>query len=60
MFQDIRGKYKSEGKMEIHKPIIHLKQKDAVSESTDTYDAIDWLVKNVSNNNGKAGILGIS
>lgn len=46
--------------MEIHKPIIHLKQKDAVSESTDTYDAIDWLVKNVSNNNGKAGILGIS
>lgn len=60
VFQDIRGKYKSEGKMEIHQPIIHLKQKGAVDESTDTYDAIDWLVKNVSNNNGKAGILGIS
>jgi putative CocE/NonD family hydrolase len=60
VFQDIRGKYKSEGKMEIHQPIIHLKQKGAVDESTDTYDAIDWLVKNTSNNNGKAGILGIS
>lgn len=60
VFQDIRGKYKSEGKMEIHQPIIHLKQKGAVDESTDTYDAIDWLVKHVPNNNGKAGILGIS
>ena len=60
VFQDIRGKYKSEGKMEIHQPIIHLKQKGAVDESTDTYDVIDWLVKNTSNNNGKAGILGIS
>jgi len=60
VFQDIRGKYKSEGKMEIHQPIIHLKQKGGVDESTDTYDAIDWLIKNVPNNNGKAGILGIS
>jgi putative CocE/NonD family hydrolase len=60
VFQDIRGKYKSEGRMEIHQPIIHLKQKAAVDESTDTYDAIDWLIKNVPNNNGKAGILGIS
>ncbi|MGZ3998960.1 MAG: CocE/NonD family hydrolase, partial [Flavisolibacter sp.] len=58
--QDIRGKYKSEGKMEIHQPIIHLKQKGTVDESTDTYDAIDWLLKNIPNNNGKAGILGIS
>ena len=58
--QDIRGKYKSEGKMEIHQPLIHATQKDAVDESTDTYDAIDWLIKNVSNNNGKAGITGTS
>jgi putative CocE/NonD family hydrolase len=58
--QDIRGKYKSEGRMEIHQPIIHLKQKGVIDESTDTYDAIDWLVKNIPNNNGKAGILGIS
>lgn len=60
VFQDIRGKYKSEGKMEIHQPIIHLKQKGAVDESTDTYDSIDWLIKNIFKNNGRAGILGIS
>jgi uncharacterized protein len=60
VFQDIRGKYKSEGTMQIHQPLIHATQKEAVDESTDTYDAIDWLVKNVSNNNGKAGIFGVS
>ncbi|HEV8080635.1 MAG TPA: CocE/NonD family hydrolase, partial [Chitinophagaceae bacterium] len=60
VFQDIRGKYKSEGKMEIHQPLIHQTQKGAIDESTDTWDTIDWLIKNVSNNNGKAGILGIS
>ncbi|HEY8690690.1 MAG TPA: CocE/NonD family hydrolase [Chitinophagaceae bacterium] len=60
VLQDIRGKYKSEGKMEIHQPLIHQPQKSAVDESTDTWDTIDWLIKNVSNNNGKAGILGIS
>jgi putative CocE/NonD family hydrolase len=60
VFQDIRGKYKSEGTMQIHQPITHLKQKGTIDESTDTWDAVDWLVKNVSNNNNKAGILGIS
>lgn len=60
VFQDIRGKYKSEGTMQIHQPLIHRAKKGAVDESTDTYDAVDWLVKNVPNNNGKAGIYGIS
>lgn len=60
VYQDIRGKYRSEGKMEIHQPLIHTTQKGAVDESTDTYDAVDWLVKNMPNNNGKAGIYGIS
>jgi uncharacterized protein len=60
VFQDIRGKYKSQGTMEIHQPLIHAVQKGAIDESTDTYDAVDWLIKNVANNNGKAGILGIS
>jgi uncharacterized protein len=60
VFQDIRGKYKSEGTMQIHQPLIHATQQGAVDESTDTYDAIDWLIKNVPNNNGKAGITGIS
>lgn len=60
VYQDIRGKYRSEGTMEIHLPLIHLETKDAVDESTDTWDTIDWLVKNVPGNNGKAGIYGIS
>ncbi len=60
VLQDIRGKYKSEGTMQIHQPLVHAEQKGAVDESTDTWDTIDWLIKNVSNNNGKAGILGIS
>jgi putative CocE/NonD family hydrolase len=58
--QDIRGKYKSEGTMQIHQPIVHATQKGAVDESTDTWDTIDWLIKNTENNNGKAGIFGIS
>jgi putative CocE/NonD family hydrolase len=60
VFQDIRGKYKSEGTMQIHQPLVHATKNGAVDESTDTYDAVDWLVKNVPNNNGKAGIVGIS
>ncbi len=60
VFQDIRGKYRSEGKMEIHQPLIHATQKGSVDESTDTYDTVDWLIKNLKGNNGKAGILGIS
>ncbi len=60
VYQDIRGKYKSEGTMQIHQPLIHSIQKGAVDESTDTWDTVDWLVKNVPNNNGKAGIFGVS
>ncbi len=60
VFQDIRGKYKSEGTMQIHQPLIHAVRKGAIDESTDTYDTVDWLIKNISNNNGKAGIVGIS
>ena len=60
VYQDIRGKYKSEGTMQIHQPLVHAVQKGAVDESTDTWDAVDWLIKNIPNNNGKAGIYGIS
>ncbi|MFN8289910.1 MAG: CocE/NonD family hydrolase [Chitinophagaceae bacterium] len=60
VIQDIRGKYKSEGTMQIHQPLIHLQKKNAVDESTDTWDTVDWLVKNVKGNNGKAGLFGIS
>ena len=58
--QDIRGKYKSEGFMQIHEPLLHAVKKGAIDESTDTWDTVDWLIKNIPNNNGKAGIYGIS
>jgi putative CocE/NonD family hydrolase len=56
VYQDVRGRYLSEGKFVDVPP--HLAGR--VDDSTDTYDTIDWLVKNVPNNNGKAGIWGIS
>lgn len=60
VFQDIRGKFKSEGTMQIHLPVIHVELKGAIDESTDTWDTVDWLVRNIPGNNGKAGLLGIS
>jgi putative CocE/NonD family hydrolase len=60
VFQDIRGKFRSEGKMEMNRPIYHKTNRSAVDESTDCYDTVDWLVKNVAGNNGRAGIKGIS
>lgn len=59
--QDVRGKYMSEGEFVNMTPHRHKKAgpKD-VDESTDTYDTIDWLLKNVSNHNGKVGQWGIS
>lgn len=60
VFQDLRGKFKSEGTFEMNRPIYHLTDKNKTDESTDAWDTVDWLVKNIKNNNGKAGILGIS
>ena len=59
--QDVRGSFMSEGRFVDMTP--HLDHKAGpkdVDQSTDTYDTIDWLVKNVPHNNGKAGLLGIS
>ena len=57
VFQDIRGRYGSEGQFEM----LHTAPNaNGVDESTDTYDTIDWLVKNVPNNNGRVGMDGIS
>src|SRR6267142_21874 len=61
VYQDVRGRYQSEGnwlEMTPHKDVK--KGPNDVDESTDTYDTIEWLLKNVPNNNGKAGIYGIS
>jgi len=60
VFQDMRGKFKSEGSFEMTRPLYHLIDKTKTDESTDAYDAIDWLVKNIKNNNGKVGINGVS
>ena len=59
--QDVRGRYMSEGiNLEVTPYITDKKLKTDVDESSDTYDTIDWLLKNIKNNNGRAGIAGIS
>ena len=61
VYQDVRGRHLSEGQFHEMTPAIDNK-KDAtqVDESSDTYDTVDWLLKNIHNNNGKAGLYGIS
>ena len=58
--QDVRGRYMSEGINLEMTPHIKNKTKKQVDESSDTYDTVDWLLKNIKNNNGRVGIYGIS
>ena len=58
--QDVRGKYGSEGDYVMNRPLRGPLNPTDVDHSTDTYDTIDWLVKNIPESNGKVGILGIS
>jgi len=60
VIQDIRGKYGSEGDYVMNRPMRGPLNPTPVDESTDTYDTIDWLVKNVPQSNGRVGVLGIS
>ena len=60
VMQDIRGKHGSEGDYVMTRPLRGPLNPTAVDHSTDTYDTIDWLVKNIPESNGKVGILGIS
>jgi len=61
VYQDVRGRYMSEGhNLEMTPYIPNKKDKTQVDESSDTYDTIDWLLKNIKNNNGRAGLYGIS
>ncbi|MGD0583136.1 MAG: CocE/NonD family hydrolase [Bacteroidales bacterium] len=61
VFQDVRGRYMSEGTFEDIRPVIaDKKSNNDTDESTDTWDAVDWLIKNVKGNNGNVGIFGIS
>src|SRR5262249_56624101 len=55
--QNLRGRFQSEGKFELSSR-VDLKDPKATNETTDAYDSIDWLVKNIPNNNGRAGVYG--
>ena len=61
VFQDVRGRFMSEGEFVNMRP--HLEDKNSnkdIDESSDTFDTIEWLIKNIPNNNGKVGMWGIS
>lgn len=60
VLQDVRGRYMSEGTFEDVRPYNPRKKKKETDENSDTWDTIDWLVKNVENNNGRVGVFGIS
>lgn len=58
--EDIRGRYKSRGKFVMMRPLADHSHPSAIDESTDAYDTVAWLVKNVPGNNGRVGVLGTS
>jgi hypothetical protein len=61
VFQDVRGRFMSEGNFVNMTPYLTEKKSNKdIDETTDTYDTVDWLVKNVPNNNGNVGLWGIS
>lgn len=61
VYQDVRGRYMSEGEFMDVRPFNPDKQKKTdIDEASDTYDTVDWLLKNAANNNGRVGVYGIS
>ncbi|WP_022677748.1 CocE/NonD family hydrolase [Novosphingobium sp. B-7] len=60
VYQDIRGMHRSEGTYIMNRPIAGPLNNTGIDESTDAYDTIDWLVKNVPETNGKVGVIGSS
>ncbi len=60
VLQDVRGKYGSEGDYVMTRPLRGKRNPTTVDHATETYDTIDWLVKNLPETNGRVGILGIS
>ena len=59
-FQDIRGRFGSEGQFVMQRPVRPKNAPNAIDEGTDAYDTIEWMLHNVAGNNGRVGILGIS
>jgi putative CocE/NonD family hydrolase len=60
VYQDVRGRWMSEGEFEDVRPYIPNKTGKQIDETSDTYDTVDWLIKNIPNNNGRVGVYGIS
>ena len=60
VYQDIRGLHRSEGEFVMNRPLSGPLNPTGIDESTDAYDTIDWLVKNVPESNGKVGVIGSS
>jgi putative CocE/NonD family hydrolase len=60
VYQDVRGRWMSEGVYDNMRPYIPQKKDKQIDEASDTYDTVEWLVNNVDNNNGKVGVWGIS
>jgi putative CocE/NonD family hydrolase len=58
--EDIRGRYKSEGEFVMSRPMVDHHDPKLIDESTDTFDTVDWLIKNVAGNNGRVGVVGTS
>jgi putative CocE/NonD family hydrolase len=59
-FQDIRGRFKSEGQFVMLRPLREAGNAKAIDETTDTYDSIEWMIKNLPDNNGRVGMFGTS
>ncbi|MDQ2975490.1 MAG: CocE/NonD family hydrolase [Acidobacteriota bacterium] len=60
VYQDVRGRWMSEGEFEDVRPYIPNKTGKQIDETSDTYDTVDWLITNIPNNNGRVGVWGIS
>lgn len=60
VYQDVRGRWMSEGQYDNMRAFIPNKKGDQTDEASDTYDTIEWLINNVENNNGNVGTWGIS
>jgi hypothetical protein len=58
--EDIRGRFKSEGKFVMMRPLADHRDKSAIDESTDAHDTVAWLIKNIPGNNGRVGVVGTS
>ncbi len=60
VYQDVRGRWMSEGVYDNMRPYIPNKKRKEIDEASDTYDSVEWLLKNVKNHNGRVGLWGIS